>query len=88
MKNDSVLDIYKTALKNHTWENSELLFWKWICIEADHKCSPENQSFRELKKKWNGKKEINNIGLASHMQWDEKNYFMESYVNMLVQDQC
>ena len=59
----------------HTWENSDLLFWKWICIEADHKCSPENESFRNLKTKWDGKTEINNICFASHMQVDEKKVF-------------
>ena len=82
---ETEFDRYKEALKNHTWENSEFLFRKWIDIEANHDCSPENKSFKELQKIWKGRKEINNICFASQMHNDEKKVFYKKlciYANL------
>jgi hypothetical protein len=60
-------------LNNHTWINSVYYFWKWVCIMEEHSTSlVERVEFRELKKMWEGKKSINNIGFESYMHNDDK----------------
>jgi len=67
------LDIYQIALSNHTWINNVYYFWKWVCIVEEHSDSlVERSEFRELKKMWEGKKCINNIGFESYMYNDDK----------------
>jgi len=67
------LDIYQIALRNHTWINSVYYFWKWVCIVEEHSDSlVERLEFRELKKKWEGKTSINDIGFEAYMYNDDK----------------
>ena len=36
----------KNALRKHIWEDSDASFYKWVAIEAEHKCSPDSYYYK------------------------------------------
>ena len=48
---------YKNALRKHDWEDSDASFYKWVAIEAEHKCSPDSYYYKEFLEIWSGKAE-------------------------------
>jgi len=50
-------EIYTKALKNHEWVNNNQGFYKWLAIEAENECSPNNAEIKELNAIWTRKAE-------------------------------
>lgn len=48
---------YKKALKKHDWKDSDASFYRWVAIEAAHKCSPNHEFFKDFQAIWSGKTE-------------------------------
>ncbi len=69
----TLLCTYKNALKKHDWEDNDAGFYRWVAIEAEHACSPDNAFFKEFMAIWSDPAKMTQA--MDMKMWEEKRHF-------------